>query len=187
MTELLSFITIPTRGQKMSKRFKKIFGAAAVLFITSFFSSCSVVAEYVDTASSESASYTELIEMARFAEKYYNADESETSTVIITRDNIGDFDAEQRISDLINSDLYFYKVALIDENTVFIQKNVFFHSVNGYVVTSEQKFDLYENGERVRPRADAPTELHYDGNKVRIENFCGEYDGLYLYSYSAGL
>ena len=110
--------------------------------------------------------------LADFTFKQYTDGKIEIGKVIYNA-NISDYSSDKSdIYDIYMSDINFYKTVMIDENTVLIQKTVYFHSVSGYIVT-------YDNSE-LPTELTVPPALEYDADKIHISKRNG-YDNIYIY------
>ena len=124
--------------------------------------------------------YSDVAAIADFTSAQFDCGRLKTGDVIY-RDSFDDYDADDRVSDVFNDDFYFYKSSMYAEDTVIVQKNVFFQSAIGYVATKKEELAAFDKMHSVSRC------FGYDGDIVSIDDYQGEYNGWHIYSYDAGL
>ena len=156
---------------------------AAYKYSTNDYSDIKEVTKSTTIQHNKKDKYYDLIKIAEFTKSQYDFSNLQIGN-IIKADNIEEFEADSNIADIFSSDIYYYKAAMQDSDTVVVQNNVIFQSVTGYIATKKDSLDTC--GEDYCSLNISPS-FGYDSNIVFIRNSCGEYDGWNFYFYIAGL
>ncbi|MDD6827361.1 MAG: hypothetical protein PUE12_14905 [Oscillospiraceae bacterium] len=157
-----------------------------VLIITHIFCGGSIPStDSYSNSNSNLNKYDAILSIASYTKEQYDKGLLNLEYVIY-EDNLSNFDNHEDIAEVFKDEYYFYKSTMSDENTIVVQKTVFFHSVTGYVATKNEKLNTLKIEGHSDPVMYVPSNLGYDGDIIDC-SYIGKFDDWYLYFFRGGM